>query len=55
MENSIIKGKMINLIETINNFESRLDRESEEIDTIDLMFSYEELKEQTAEILRMLK
>ncbi len=55
MNNNIIKGKMINLIETINNLESRLDKESEELDTIDFMFSYEELKEQAVEIIRILK
>ena len=55
MENNIIKEKMINLIETINKLECRLHNESEELNTIDIMFSYEELKEQTAEILRMLK
>ena len=55
MENNIIKEKMINLIKTINKLECRLHNESEELNTIDIMFSYEELKEQTAEILRMLK
>ena len=55
MENNIIKEKMINLVETINNLECRLDTGYEKIDTIDLMFSYEELKQQSAEIIRMLK
>lgn len=55
MKNNIIKEKMINFIETINHFESRLDNESEELDTIDFMFSYEELKEKSSEIIRMLK
>ncbi len=55
MENNIIKEKMINLIETINNIESRLDNEPEELDKIDIMFSYEELKEQSVDIIRMLK
>lgn len=55
MENNIIREKMIKLVETINNIECRLDTESEKLDTIDLMFSYEELKEQSAEIIKMLK